>query len=176
MVKIFKQNKPVVILCCIVLIIIFFQCNPFAPTIETEDQSSNSLTGDQKTIEGLFLNFKYAYAFKDTTLYGKLLTDDFTFIYRDYDQGVDISWGRDEEMQITDRLFQNSQTLDLIWNNIFSTSGDSTLINVIRFFNLSITFNPSDIMTIDGKVNLTLERASSDEVWKIKSWRDESDY
>ena len=161
---------------CLSFLVIFFHCNPFAPAFDTENISSASLTGDQKTIEGVFQNFKYAYVFRDTVLYGKLLADEFTFSYRDYERGVDITWGRDEDMQITNRFFQNSQSLDLIWNNIFSISGDSTILNVIRFFNLSITFNPSDIIRLDGKVNLTLYRKKSDEVWQIQYWRDESNF
>jgi hypothetical protein len=158
------------------LVFLTVVCNPFAPALDTESNNNSYITGDQKSVEGLFQNFKYAYVFKDTLLYGKLLSDEFTFLFRDYDKGIDVSWGRDEEMQITNRLYINSQNLDLVWNEIFSQSGDSTVINVIRFFNLTITFNINDIIRIDGKVNLTLTRNSNEEVWKIRRWRDESNY
>lgn len=161
-----------------ILIILFIglSCNPFAPGIEEGDTSYYSILGDQNTIEGLFLNFKYAYTLKDTLLYGKLLSPDFTFMYRDYDKGIDVTWSRDEDVQITYRLFQNVQSCDLIWNNIFYTTGDSTNLNVVRFFNLSITFNPNDITRVDGKVNLILNRESTNKPWKIKYWRDESNF
>lgn len=106
-------------------------------------------------------------------IYGKLLNKNFTFSYRDYDRGIDDSWGRDEEMRITNGLFQNSQRLDLIWNNIVSFTADST--RIIRSFNLSITFNPTDIIFVDGKVNLTLGK-DEDGKWKIKHWIDESNF
>jgi len=160
----------------LILFFSFLSCNPFAPGIEEGNTTYSSLLGDQKTIEGLFQNFKYAYTLKDTLLYGKLLAPDFTFMYRDYDKGIDVTWSRDEDVQITYRLFQNAQSCDLIWNNIFYTTGDSTYINVVRFFNLSITFNPNDITRVDGKVNLILSREATGKPWQIKYWRDESNF
>ncbi|MDP1069122.1 hypothetical protein, partial [Klebsiella pneumoniae] len=64
------------------------------------------------------------------------MTKDFTFTYRDYDLGFDISWGREDEMRVTYGLFQNAQRLDLIWNEIVSITSDST--NIIRSFGLTI--------------------------------------
>ena len=124
----------------------------------------------------MFDNFQYAYTFKDTTVYGGLLTSDFTFVYRDYDQGFDVSWGRDEEMRTTYGLFQNSQKLDLIWNNIVLSSEDSLTANIVRSFNLTITFNPTDVVRVDGRVNLSLRRDAETEIWKINQWIDESNY
>jgi hypothetical protein len=170
------KYKILLTLAAVLASLFLITCNPFAPELDKDIKSGSFITGDQRSIEGLFQNFKYAYTFKDTLLYGKLLNDEFTFLFRNYDKGIDETWGRDEEMQITNRLFLNSQNLDLIWNEIFSQSGDSTEINVIRYFNLTITFNINDIIRIDGKVNLTLFRGDPNEVWKIKSWRDESNY
>lgn len=146
--------------------------NIFSPKID--NSSSSSIITDQKTIEGLFQNFKYAYTFKDTLVYGDLLTDDFIFIYRDYAQGFDVSWDRQTEMRTTNGLFQNSQRLEIIWNNIVFQSGDSLNLSVKRSFNLSITFNPSDIVLLNGFVDMTLTRPTSDDKWRIKRWRDES--
>ncbi len=87
--------------------------------------------------------------------------------------GADISWGRDEDMRITDGLFQNAQRLDIIWNNIVSAAGDSS--RIIRSFNLTITFNPTDIIFVDGRVNFELKK-DSDERWRILRWYDESNY
>lgn len=98
---------------------------------------------------------------------------DFSFSYRDYDLGVDVSWGRDEEMRVTQGLFTNTQKLDLIWNNIVSISDDST--NIVRSFNLTITFNPSDVVFIDGRVNLDLVKDKKNR-WLIKNWIDESNF
>ena len=80
---------------------ILYGClNPFAPSLE-EHAADESLISDQKNIDGVFQNFQYAYTFNDTTIYGKILSSDFIFSYRDYDKGVDVSWGRYEEMNTT---------------------------------------------------------------------------
>lgn len=146
--------------------------NIFSPRID--NTGSTSIITDQKTVEGLFQNFKYAYTFKDTLVYGDLLTEDFLFIYRDYAQGFDVSWDRQTEMRTTNGLFQNSQRLDIIWNNIVFQAGDSLNVSIKRSFNLSITFNPSDIVLLNGFVDMNLTRQSADDKWRIKRWRDES--
>jgi hypothetical protein len=157
----------------------FFICfnwscvNPFAPKLDTK-LGTNLCTG-RATIDDVFCTFKDAYAFKDTTLYGSLVAPDFMFSYRDYDHGIDVSWGRDDEMRSTYGLFQSTQSLSLIWNNIISmdTSGGRT--TVIRGFNLTVTFNPADIERVDGYANLTFVRDEKS-LWRLVHWRDESNY
>ena len=150
--------------------------NPFAPGFDEETSTLGSILGDQSTIEGLFQNFKFAYTFKDTTVYGQLLDQNFVFVYRDYDLGVDVSWGRDEDMRATYGLFLNAQNLDLIWNNVISFAGDSLKANVVRGFNLTVTFNPNDIIRVDGYVNMVMERPELQSNWSITRWRDESNF
>jgi hypothetical protein len=145
--------------------------NPFAPMIDTTSSNQNILA-DQKTIEGLFQNFKYSYTFKDTTIYGQLLTDDFVFTYFDYDLGVEVSWDRPTDMKTTNGLFMNTQSLTLIWNNIVFQEGDSIEVDVKRSFNLTITFNPSDIINFYGFVDLTLVRPTPQDIWRIRKWKD----
>ena len=147
--------------------------NPFAPSIDENLGSNEGLISGQTDIGGVFQNFQYAYTFKDTLIYRQVLDKNFTFTYRDYDLGADISWGREDEMKVTNGLFQNSQRLDLIWNNIVSMTGDST--RIIRSFNLTITFNPTDIIFVDGRVNLTLAK-DENKKWKILRWADESNF
>ena len=105
-----------------------------------------------------------------------MLSQDFTFSYRDYDQGFDVSWGRDEDMKTTYGLFRNTQKLDLIWNNIILSTQDSLNANVVRGFNLTIIFNPTDVVRIDGRVNLSFRRDNSSQKWQIITWRDESNF
>ena len=150
--------------------------NPFAPGLETNPVAIGSVLGTQQTIDGVFQSFQYAYTFKDTTIYGRLLDGSFVFIYTDYNRGTDVSWGRDEEIHTTYGLFVNAQRLDLVWNNIVAQSGDSLRVNVTRAFNLTVTFNPNDVVRVDGYANLTLRRQSADADWKIVRWRDESNY
>lgn len=150
--------------------------NPFAPGFDETGGAANSILGDQKTVEGVFQNFRYSYSFRDTTIYSQLLDRNFVFVYRDFDRGFDVSWGREEDVRTTYGLFQNVQNLDLVWNNIISFSGDSLKSNVTRGFNLTVTFNPNDIDRVDGYANLTLERKSLADIWKISRWRDESNF
>jgi hypothetical protein len=150
--------------------------NPFAPKFDDTLDQGSSIISDQKTIEGVFQNFKYAYTFNDTLIYGGLITQDFVFTYRDYESGFDVSWGRDDEMKTTYGLFQNSQRLDLIWNNIILSTSDSVNANIVRGFNLNITFNPTDIVRIDGRVNVSLRKDLATERWQIIRWLDESNF
>ncbi|HEY6951519.1 MAG TPA: hypothetical protein VI758_03875, partial [Bacteroidota bacterium] len=114
---------------------------------------------------------------RDTSIYGQLVNSDFTFIYRDYDRGVDVTWGRDEEMRTTNGLFQNVERLDLVWND-FATMSDTTgtQTSVTRNFNLTVTFNASDILRVDGYADFSLQRAAQGSPWKIVRWHDESNF
>ncbi len=148
--------------------------NPFAPRINTNLQAT--LCSDLTKIDNVLCIFQNAYAFKDTTLYGSVIGPDFIFIYRDYDRGIDLSWGRDTEMRSTYGLFQNVETLSLIWNNEISITESDTLTRIQRAFNLTVTFNPSDVTRVDGNAILTFTRAAVNTPWKISNWRDESNY
>lgn len=79
-------------------------------------------------------------------------------------------------MRTTYGLFQNSQRLDLIWNNIILQTVDSLSANIIRSFNLTITFNPTDVVRVDGRVNLSLRKNIQTEKWLINRWIDESNF
>jgi len=149
--------------------------NPFAPALADGSQAAEVL-GDQRTVDGLFQNFRYSYVFKDTLTYGRLLDRTFSFVYRNYDKGIDVTWGRDEDMLATHGLFNAAQQLDLVWNDVVITEGDSLAQTISRGFNLTITFNPSDVIRAQGRVNLRIERPTINDVWKIVRWRDESNY
>ena len=147
--------------------------NPFAPKIDNTN-SNNNILSDQKTIEGVFQNFRYAYTFKDSTIYGQLLAENFTFTYFDYNLGIQVSWDRATDMRTTQGLFINTQDLNLIWNNIVFQDGDSLNVDVKRSFNLTITFNPNDILNFYGFADMTMTRPTSHDVWKIKTWNDQT--
>jgi hypothetical protein len=150
-----------------------FSCeNIFAPKLD--NTNSTSILTDQKTIEGVFQNFKYSYTFKDTSVYSDLLMPEFTFTYRDYASGFDVSWDKPTDMKTTSGLFQNTQKLEVIWNNIIFQTGDSLFYSVKRSFNLTITFNPSDITHLYGFVDMTFKRPTADSKWQIYTWRDET--
>jgi hypothetical protein len=147
--------------------------NPFAPGL---DNSPAEGSCDPTTVDGIFRCFQNAYTFRDTLAFGQLLAGDFVFVYRDYDVGIDVTWGRDDEMRATYGLFRNSQNLDLIWNTYVTLVETDTTATAVRGFNLTVTFNPSSIDRVDGYANITFKRPSSGAPWKISLWRDESNY
>lgn len=166
------MSKYIIIPLIIVCTVIASCDNIFAPKLD--DSGSSSIISDQMTIDGVYTNFKYAYTFKDTSVYSGLLTDDFIFTYRDYETGFDVSWDKPTEMRTTSRLFQNSQKTDIIWNNITTFIGDSLNVNVKRGFNLTVTFNPSNVVRLFGFADMNFTRSDASSPWKIKKWRDES--
>lgn len=149
--------------------------NPFAPRLMDEPLEGGGLT-DQRTPDGVFQNFRIAYQTKDTVTYGKLLAPTFTFLYRNYDRGVDVAWGRDEDMLVTYRLFQAAQNLDLVWNDVVLAAGDSLTYDVSRGFVLTVTFSPDDVIRVQGRATLRLVRQRSSDPWMIAVWRDESNF
>lgn len=158
----------------VALLLLLAGCiNPFAPG---RDETPGESTCDPHTTEGVFQCFRAAYSFRDTTLYGQLLDPNFVFVYRNYELGIDVTWGRDDEMRTTYGLFQNTQKLDLIWNTVVSTAPDSNRVTVVRGFTLTIVFNPSNVERIDGYANLIFERARVSDPWRIVRWRDESNF
>lgn len=148
--------------------------NPFAPKLETE--LSSATCSDFTIIENMFCAFRNAYAFKDTNLYGSIIDPGFTFSYRDYDHGVDVSWGRDDEMRSTYGLFQSVQSVSVIWNAVISADTGESRRSIVRGFNLTVTFNPGDVERVDGYANLTFYRPGPDAPWKLLHWRDESNF
>ena len=48
--------------------------------------------------------------------------------------------------------------------------------NIVRGFNLTVTFNPTDVIRIDGRVNLNFKKASVSGNWQLLSWKDESNF
>jgi len=147
--------------------------NPFAPGL---DESPAGSSCDQTTVEGMFQCFQNAYTFRDTVAFGQLLAGSFIFVFRDYDLGIDITWGRDEEMRVTYGLFHNAQKLDLIWNNFVTNTESDTTATAVRGFNLTVTYNPSSIDRVDGYANITFTRVAKGDPWRITLWRDESNF
>ena len=170
-----KYSLPLTFLIITIIITIQGCVNPFAPGL-AEFDDGDEILGDQRTVDGLFQNFRYAYMFKDTLVYGSLLADDFRFVFRDFDKGVDESWGRDEDMRTTFRLFQATQNLDLNWNDVVNSVGDTVLQDISRGFNLTVIFSPTDVITVFGRVNLRITRPNTQSVWRISQWRDESNF
>ncbi|MCS7013503.1 MAG: hypothetical protein NZM05_07725 [Chloroherpetonaceae bacterium] len=149
--------------------------NPFAPRLDTENRSGIGL-GDQRTLDGFFRNFEFAYLTKDTALYSQLLDERFTFVYRDFDNGIDVVWPREVELVTTLGLFRSTEILDLRWNTIVFQEGSAVQTQVVRSFRLRVGFRASEVFEITGNANFTLVRRDTAAVWKLSRWRDESNF
>ena len=147
-------------------------CNPFAP--ELDDSIGQIKFGDPTTVEGYFESFRYAYQFKDTSLYSSLLHPSFIFSYKNYDRGLDLEWGRDEEVRTTSGLFNSVQSLDLLWGNVLDSMGTATSFDITRAFSLDVTLNPSEVLHVDGRAIFSLRRDTVGKPWRAIRWRDES--
>ncbi|MEX0778365.1 MAG: hypothetical protein WD491_10275 [Balneolales bacterium] len=150
--------------------------NPFAPD-EKEGDPFGDLLGDPSTIEGFYTRFQSAYEIRDTTLYGPLIHPDFVFTFRDQFNGVDVSWGRSEEMSSTQNIFTQSTDVQLRWSNFISilTNDDKTRSQVVRRFDLSVAIRGSDLLRTDGSASFLLTRSDSTSDWRLINWRDESE-
>ncbi len=158
------------------LMLTFFcaACNPFSPTLD-ESLPQNQY-GDAKTIDGFFQAFRLSYQFKDTSVYGKLIAPNFTFSYRNFDRGLDLEWGRSEEMRTTGSLFESAQSLDLLWGNVLDSSGTDNVFDITRSFSLNVTINLGEILHVDGRAIFHLERPTKEDGWQTIRWRDESNF
>ena len=97
------SGRALIAACAAVVALSGMSCvNPFAPKLDTA--LASQACAELATTDDVFCVFRNAYAFKDTTLYGSILAPEFTFIYTDYDLGVDVSWGRVEEDRKSTRL------------------------------------------------------------------------
>ncbi|MCX6148630.1 MAG: hypothetical protein NTW25_15455 [Candidatus Kapabacteria bacterium] len=160
----------------IILLFLVTSCNnPFAPALNS-GTNNHGFLGDKTTVDGIFQNWKYAYQFKDSVVYGNLLEDNFIFTYKNNDKGIDQSWNREQEMLTTYRLFTAAQNMDLVWNESVISYGDTTFREISRGFSLRVVFSPSDIIQIQGRATIELTRLNTFSIWKIKSWRDESNF
>lgn len=79
-------------------------------------------------------------------------------------------------MKTTYGLFQNSQQLNLIWNNIILSTSDSTTAEIVRGFNITFTFSPTDVYSIEGRVDMSLRKDPQTGKWIISKWIDESNF
>jgi len=158
------------------LLLIVQSCtNPFAPELR-EGDGLDLVVSDQLTVEGVFQNWRYSYIFKDTLVYGRLLHPDFSFSYTDFEDDVPVEriLVRQEDMIVTSRLFNNTNNIDLIWNDAILSYGDSIQRTVSRSFNLQVYFDASYTERVQGRATVQLIRNTSQEPWLILKWVDES--
>ncbi|MFQ5823722.1 MAG: hypothetical protein ACE5JB_06680 [bacterium] len=135
------------------------------------------MIADQKTPDEVLQNFRNAYIFKDSLLYSDVLDESFIFEYFDPElqpSGGFVTWGRDEDLKTTGRLFHGFDVIDLIWlNTIFSEREGNFEKKFIRF-NLNL-FGPEYNFIVTGTAIFTFRKSELDGKWRIIRWKDESD-
>lgn len=151
-------------------------CNPFAPSYDKDGLTGVDFLGNPTNLDGYFRLFKNAYELRDTTLYGRLFSQDFIFSYYDSDLGQDIQWDRDTELSISYNLFQSVIQITLDWNYYTQIDTTPTEAAVIRNFNLTITEDEETVFTGTGRARLRLARKSQTDAWQANYWFDDSDF
>lgn len=149
--------------------------NPFAPDLETNLFSDVKIT-EQTMPEDVLQNFIYAYTFKDSLVYDKLLDSSFVFVYFDPNLGTSglfASWNRDVELKTTGRLFRSFETLNLVWDStIYETHAGSEAEYAktlhLHMFGLQGEFN------LTGNAIFNFRKSPYDHKWRITRWKDES--
>ena len=173
-----QPRRILAILYLLSSILLFFpSCNPFAPSL-SEGDPFGDLLGDPTTIEGFFTNFRNAYELRDLSLYEPLIDSSFVFQYTDFDAGIERGWSFAQELESTRRLFQNAALIQLQWNQIISrdTLEAERQTRVVRSFNLTIALEEGEVFRGDGNVNFLLVRPDTTGTWKLRFWRDESEF
>jgi hypothetical protein len=159
------------------LTLLLTACNPFAPALDDESAGPATL-GDRRTVKGFFEYFRNAYQLRDSTLYGQLLTRDFTFTYTNFDDNTQQTWTRDVDVLSTYRLFRSIRSASLQWNQYIDadTARADTAAVVERAFNLIINQDDETVYRGVGTARLELVRANRAEPWRMRTWFDKSDF
>lgn len=153
--------------------------NPFAPKA-IKSLKLDQLITDQKTPEDVLTNFKFAYTFKDSTLYSNLVDTLFEFEFYDPNygsSGADRTFNRDDDLAATGSLFRNFDIIDLTWNSTIYSMIDSTTntAEISKSFRLSL-INQNTTFNITGNAIFTFKRRTKDGIWRIIHWKDNSEY
>ena len=161
-----------------ILLCFQFSCNPFAPGFDEDGLTNLNLLGDPTTIDGYFLLFQNAYELRDTSIYGRLFSENFTFTYFDFELGQEISWDRATELNTNFNLFQAVQQINLDWNfyNVLEVNAQEDSAFVIRNFNLSVIENEQNAFSGSGRAKLSLARNGPNLPWQAYAWFDDSDF
>lgn len=157
--------------------LLLLACNPFSPSLD-DDAAKPTALGDRRFVQGFFEYFRNSYQLRDSTLYGQLLTRDFTFTYTNFADNSQQSWTRDVDVLTTYRLFRGIRSATLQWNQYINadTARSDTVAVVERAFNLVINQDDETIYRGVGTAQLELVRANRAEPWRMRQWFDKSDF
>ena len=154
---------------------LFSTCiNPFAPQLDTSSEMAFVLT-EQKTPDDALDNFKYAYTTKDSFVYADVLDSAFIFQFSDPEDNVSnriITWGRNDDLKSTGKLFRSFTTIDLNWgkNNLWELNEDSYAERT-RTFKLHLS-GPAGDFLVNGAAVFAFRKSPYDLKWRISRWQD----
>ncbi|NQT25639.1 hypothetical protein HQ585_09810 [candidate division KSB1 bacterium] len=147
--------------------------NPFAPKLTDQLEVGDLVVTQQKTPLEVLQNFKISYMFQDSLLYSNTIDTSFIFVYREGTTSEWVSWGREEDLVTTGRMFRHFNVIDLVWNETIDETLEESVSEISRGFNLTLTGEQSGY-TISGRADFTF-RKGNDEKWRISRWKDWSD-
>lgn len=173
-----KMNRLLLHILPVLLIFSLVICcfNPFAPKLE-DPGLNNLIITEQTTPDEVLQNFKYSYIFKDSVLYSNVLDSSFVFFFFDPTQEASSmiqSWGRNDDLRTTGRLFRNFDVIDLIWNTTIYSIEDVTQAELSKSFELTL-IKQNETINITGNAIFVFRKSSYDNKWRILQWKDESD-
>ncbi len=153
------------------ILTLLFACNPFNP--EDEEFAEITQLEDNTKVSGLMSNFAYSYTFKDSFLYEELLDSSFVFKYFNPASNYYESWGKAEDLRITNRMFRTFENLYLVFNSDIPDD-DSDTVRLILSFRLSlISGSNEESFTGYAKFHLRKNLVGTDSfAYKIYYWED----
>jgi hypothetical protein len=166
------------VFCFSILLLVLAGCwNPFAPEEGNLGGIEQLTLTEQRNPEEVLQNFRYAYIYRDSLVYSRILDTGFVFIYYDSDIGGSgdyAFWGRDTELRTTGRLFRAFDHFTLVWNATLAQDPavitDSVVTAAItKTFDLSI----GSSIQLTGNAVFNFNRDTTG-TWRISRWQDES--
>ena len=150
--------------------------NPFAPSEGLLEGGLDLTLTEQRTPEEVLQNFRYAYIYRDSLVYSELFDTSFIFLYYDPDLGGGTGgysyWGLDTELRTTSSLFRTFDHFTLVWNATIATdTSQSGTISLTKTFDLTIGGE-----LIYGNAVFDFREDSTENIWRISRWEDESFY
>lgn len=147
---------------------LFASCNVFSPDYEMFENIYSP--DNNKTIDGLMMNFVYSYTFKDSFLYNEILDDDFVFQYEN--EGVFGSWTKEEDVIITNRMFRSFTKIDLVFNTEFPQHTSMPDTTVFTSFRISF-YSGEEVINLTGYSKFIFRKYSEkDTIYKMIFWED----
>jgi len=149
--------------------------NPFAPKLDRSPGATVRLT-EQASPDQVLENFIYAYTFKDSLAYERLLDSAFVFVYFDPNlgsSGLFVSWNRDVDLKTTGRLLRNFDTITLTWNSTIYELIEENSAELCKTLHLSL-YGKRGEYNLTGNAIFNFRKSPWDGKWRISRWKDES--